>query len=945
MPRRGIIVTLVLFLLSANVLLLVYLGVLKFGAAASGQSLSELRGTITDETGAVIIDALLVLEGNGRGYSTKTDNKGWYRFLAIAPGTYTLTVTAKGFAKHKQEADLTSRRIALINVTLKVFISETLEVKSGAPKISTDPDNNLSSIVLTGKAIQTLPDDQLSMLEVLRRMACPSCRPEDVAIYVDGFRNNDTGRGAHRLPPKVAIEMIRINANPFAAEFSEPGKGRIEITTKPGSDAYHGEAKFDFNDESLNARNAFAPSRPPVQVRNYSGYLSGPAIRNRLDYLAYAGRWEQDENATVNALVIDPNTHMAQPFSTTVLTLSRTTNLTLHLNYLLGKKHTAGVEYGYTLGESLNQAGGLDLPERASKQSSREAVLRFSLTSIFDEHTIGETRLELARRISAAQSLSNQPAILVLDAFNAGGNQSSLFTRNYANSLQLASNLTRIYKKHTFKTGLMADTVALRDMDKSNFGGTFTFGSDFERDVGGNIMVGSDGRPVVITPIENYRRTLLKLPGYGPSQFSIIRGDPTVGLTQWNMGYFLQDDWRISPRLTLSYGLRHDFQTHLKNKLNFAPRAAMAWTPDKQQKSAVRIGTGIFYSAVYSDITLEATKLDGRHQQELTIPNPSFFPEVPARLDGAIASLQTIHRKSADLRSPYLIISTISYERQLPRNLYGSIGYTWQRGVNLLRMRNINAPDSTNVRSLPDRGPILQFESTGTSTRHELLLALRASIGRRVTLFSNYTLSSTHSDTDGAYTAPANSYDLSTEFGYASLDERHNFFIGGTFTLPWGLIVSPYIFVTSGQPFNITTGRDGNGDTLFSDRPAFARLSDPGAVATRFGVFNPTPGPDDWIIPRNFGRGQGRRLVNLNLMKSFTFGLPGAGSRSSPNGSGQKSSSERRRYNLTLSANVENLFNHTNFGEFNGVLTSPLFGRPNHALNARRIQISLGLSF
>jgi hypothetical protein len=664
----------------------------------------------------------------------------------------------------------------------------------------------------------------------------------------------------------------------------------------------------------------------------------GPVIRNRMDFLAYAGRWEEDANEVVHATTIDSTTAQARPFSAAIVTPSRVNNFTIHTNTLVSKKNSFGIEYSYTSENALNQGlqSGLDLPERAFTRSSRENVLRLSFTLIISERTIIDSRLELGHQVLGAQASSASPAVLVLDAFNAGGNQASLFSRNSNDNLQFANNVTHTFQKHTFKMGVRVDRAALRNVDRANFGGTFTFGSDFERDANGNVVLNATGQPVSITPLENYRRTLLGLRGYGPSQFSITRGNDAVGLSQWNVGWFLQDDWRASSRFTLSYGARHDFQTHLDDKLNFSPRVGIALVPDKKQKSTVRVGAGLFYSSVQSDITLKTT----RAIEELRIQRPGFFPNIPTTLDGATVVLPTFYRKASDLKAPYSFIATGSYERQLPLKLYSSIGYTWQRGVNLLRTRIFNTPGAPATGS-GNASPLLQYESTGKSSRHELLLALRGNLGKRVTLFSNYAFSRTRSDTDGPDTAPGNSFNLANEFGYAGNDQRHSFYFGGSMLLPWQISVSPFVLLSSGLPFNITTGRDNNGDTLFTDRPAFAAGGAPNTISTPFGIFNPNPGPGDSIIPRNFGRAPGQAVVSINFTRSFVLGLPARDNRaqqsSKPDG--------RRRYNLMISANIENLFNHTNFAGFNGVLPSPLFGKPNRALSARRVELGLRFSF
>jgi len=925
------------------------------------QDLIELHGVVSDETGAAIVAATVIIEGQDQKSTLQTNEQGQYRIARLKPGSYTLTVNAEGFAAFTSQLQLGAERVSAVNVTLKVTLNEQEEVRDETEKLSTEPDKNLSGITLTGKDLNALPDDPDEMLAVLRQMAGAT---EDATVYVDGFREGG------RLPPKEAIQQIRINSNPFAAQYSEPGFARIEIITKPGTNSYHGSFRFDFNDSALDARNAFAATRPAQQIKSYNGVFSGPIIRNRSDLFFNFERREQDDNQVVNATVLDPTTLQPTHFVQTVQTPRVLTNFAIRSNFLATKTTTFGVWYRHTGSDAMNQGldGGFDLPERGFTQSARDDTLRFSLVSLATEHTVNEFRLELSRRSVNAQALDNQPATIVLDAFSSGSNQSSLSSDVINNNLSFTDDLSYTHNRHVFKFGVRADATRLENVNRANFGGTFTFGADFDRDQTGNPILDAAGKPITITPLEHYRRTLLGLPGYFPSQFAISQGDPFVGFSQWNMAWYAQDDWRLSPNFTLSYGLRHEFETHLQDKLNFAPRLGIAWAPTS--KGTIRAGAGIFYTYLDTGITLDAIRFDGSNQRQLIIDSPTFFPDIPTTFSSATVQQQTIRIKSAGLNAPYAFISTVSYERQLPLKLLGSIGYTFQRGVHLLRTRDINAPDpQTGLRPSPDAGPILQFESTGLSTRNELRVTLRTNVNSRLTLFSNYILSSTHSDTDGAYTAPANSFDLADEYGRASFDQRHRFFVGGSITLPWQMRLSPYLFASSGRPFNITTGRDNNLDTLFTDRPAFASLTDPGAIVTSFGVFNPNPGLGDLIIPRNFGEGPGQLTVNLGFSKTFGFGPPpnaqsgngnrrqnrgGGGGRGAGGGRGDAGGfgggqdswvDSNHRYNLTLSINAQNMINHTNLAGINGVLTSPLFGLPNQALAPRRVDLVLRFNF
>jgi carboxypeptidase family protein len=874
--------------IAATLTLLLFL--MNLGGLAYAQGNIELRGTVLDETKAYLPAVQVVLEdAQGTKRTVQTDDLGRYRFTGLKAGVYTLRVEAEGFAKFVEQLDLTEKRTTSFDVVMKVFISEQLEVKNDAAGISAEPDKNLTAITLTEHDLEALPDDPDELLQRLREMAGAAGGSDEAAIYVGGFRE----RG--RIPPKEAIQMIRINSNPFSAEFSEIGFSRIEIITKPGSDTFHGGFRFNFNDESLNARNAFAPERAPLQSRTWGGNFSGPIIRNRWGFFANVDRRAVDENEVINARVLDPVTLALNPFVTTVLTPQRNFNFDVRSDYLMTKKHTIGFGYRFNRNEARNQGlGPFDLPERAFDREFREHTLRLSFTSIVSEHAVNEMRMQLSRRISSTRAQNDAPAIIVADAFSFGGNQGALFADSTNENLDFTNNLTYTYKKHTIKVGIRTEATHLENINLSNFGGTYTFGTDFERDNLGRVVdakgdpiVSAIQAPVTISALEQYRRVLLGLPGYRPLQFSINRGDPFVGFSQWETGLFVQDDWRVSPRLTLSYGLRQEFQTHLQDKLNTAPRFGLAWVPDKKNKSTIRAGAGIFYNRLDTGITFDTLRNDGLHQQQFVIQSPDFFPNIPDT-SGTSSRRPVIRLKADELNAPYSINATIGYERQLPWKMFGSATYSWFRGIHLLRLRNINAPipgerdsEGRPVVPFPDRGQLLQYESTGLSNRHEMRFGIRTNFSRRFSLFGNYILARTRSDTDGSSAISADPYDLTIEYGRAGNDTRHQVFVGGSFTLPWNLRVSPFVRAVSGRPFNITTGRDDNGDRTINDRPAFASAGDPGAIVTRFGVFNPTPRLGDEIIPRNFGEGPSFVTVDMSISKTFGFGpaqggFPGA---------------------------------------------------------------------
>jgi hypothetical protein len=1017
--KKIISITLSLFLIVANI------STIAFADDEPQSGNIELRGIVADEQNAYIVAAPVVIEdAQGQKFTATTDEKGRYKIANLKPGIYTLTVEIDGFAKFTQQVEI--KRSMEFNVPLKVFISEQVDVKNDSGSISTEPDKNLSATILTPKELEALPDDPDELLETLKNMAGAAGGAGDSAVYLNGFREGG------RIPSKESIQQIKINSNPFSPEFSEPGFTRIEIITKPGTDTFHGGFRFNFNDDFLNARQATATFRAPTQTRAYSANFNGPLIKNRWGFFLDLDRRELDDNAFVNAIILPTDTLVPTPFSTTLLVPSRNTNFSVRSDYLLSKKHTLGLQYRYTNFTRSNQGvGNFDLPERASTSTSTDNTLRFSLTTIATEHTVNEFRVQINRRSFGSSAVNTAPAVFVSEAFNAGGNQSQLFSNNSTDGLEATNDITYTFGKHTIKTGMRAEATKLNNLSRSNFGGSFTFGSDFVRDAQGNILDASGaiirnangipvdpndpGVPVNISSLDLYRNVLAGAPGYRPSQFTINRGDPFIGFTQWEMGWYVQDDWRISPRFSLSYGVRQELQTHLQDKLNIAPRFSLAWVPDKAKKSTIRVGGGVFYSRLETNITSQTIRTDGIHQQNLILARPDFFLNIPSSFTN-VGSRVSTYSKDAELNAPYQMLSTVSYERQLPWKLFGAVSYNWSHGVHLLRARNINAP-LNGVKPLPDQGALFVYESTGKSNRNEVRVNLRTGFSPRFTLFGNYTLAYTRSDVDNL-SSPSDPYNIALDYGRASNDVRHNVFLAGSITTFWNIRLNPFINISSGRPFNITTGRDINNDTVFTDRPSFANAGDPGAIATAYGVFNPNPLSGDEIIPRNFGDGPGQVNVSLGISRTFGFGpaignFPGmsaangnqgnnqqggnqqGGNRGNRGGNNQQSGQNntamgqamnqigaamargggapggpggggqggggfgggggmmrgggfggpRTKYSLTVDLRANNLFNHTNYSFYNGVLTSPFFGRANITGQPRRIEASLRFGF
>src|SRR5688572_16968056 len=469
----------------ASTLLLLVLGCTVPRVVA--QTAVEVRGVVTDETGGLIVGAAVTLTGErGTKTSATTNQEGRYRVVTGSPGKMTLTVEATGFALSTRTITVAGAGSTTIDVKLRVAINEVVDVRGGLVGVSLDSEQNLSGIRLSGRALEALPDDPESLLQALRMLAASAgTRPDLVTFYVDGLPLTQ------RVPPKDVIQSVRINANPFSAEFAEPGASRVEILTKPASEHYHGNGRIDFNDARMNSANLFEPNRASYQTRTYEGYIGGPILRNRWGFLAYGGRWDQDDNVVVNATTVDPATLQPESLRLNVPVPTRTTSYALKTDVQVMQNHTAAVEYG--LNDQVRQTAGLqsgfDLPERAYNGDSREETASLWVTSA-SPSVLNELRARVSRNQVVDRAVTTTPAVLVLEAFNAGGNQDALHREDTAERMRVTNVTTLAGAAHSIRVGAQVDVVRLTQIDRANFNGTFTFGSDVLRDASGNPVAG-----------------------------------------------------------------------------------------------------------------------------------------------------------------------------------------------------------------------------------------------------------------------------------------------------------------------------------------------------------------------------------------------------------------------------------------------------------------------
>ena len=775
-----------------------------------------------------------------------------------------------------------------------------------------------------------------------------------------------------------------------------PGWGGIEIYTQPGSDKFHGGVNFNFNDESLNSRNPYAPRRAPYQQRALNGNLTGPIIPKRASFAFYFGRYASDGNSIINATILDPVTLKPALFNQTLVTPQKNFYVSLRGDLKINKKHTLVGNFDYgQFSQNPQGVGGFSLPSRAYRGSRNNYTLQLTETAIINEKTINETRLQISHNIFRQRASTALPALNVADSFFGGGAQIGSAS-NQQDRVELQNFTSWSTGKHFLKIGGRLRNVRIKSISPSNFGGTYTFAGGTGPSLDANDQIIPGGATIEISSLERYRRTLvfqkqnltaaqIRSLGGGATQFSIAGGNPEAGVNQTDISLYVQDDWKLRPNFTISPGLRYENQNNISSNLNFAPRIGFAWSPSfgskkktppvtnskdakattppkpagpSQSKTVVRGGIGIFYNRIYEDLTLQAHRFNGLNQQQFVVTDPSvldLFPVIPeiALLD-TFAQPQTRRLISSHLAPGYSLRSSLSLEHQVSKNFRFTVTYSHGQTLRALRTVNINAPlagtfdpavPTSGVRPLgQSAGNILEYESNGRSRFDSLSLSANGKL-MKVDFWTNYSLNRTHSTDNGTSGSPFDPYDFSQEWGRAPYDIRHRFFGGASYQTRSGFNVNTFIVASSGAPFNITTGHDTNGDTFFTERPAFATdLNKPGIIITPLGAFDPNPVAGQQIIPRNFGRGPGFLSVNFGVGKTIKFGkaipakTPPAAANAgvvTPAGS-QKPPAKpqiQRPYALAFSIYASNALNHTNRGSPVGNMASPYFLKTNGPSN------------
>lgn len=907
-------------------------------AAFAQTPLGGVRGTVTDPSGAIVPSASVRITSSDEGSKSATSGSdGVFALDHLLPGRYSISITVAGFAPAAiNDIAVYGGKVTPANVMLQLPVDkQEVHVGDQGVSVDTSPDNNVSAIVIKGKDLDALSDDPDELQNELTALAGPSAGPSGGQIYIDGFTGG-------QLPPKSSIREIRINQNPFSAQYDKLGYGRIEILTKPGTDKLHGMFMLNGNDSSFNSLNPFVTNEPPYYSLFTVGNLSG-ALSKNASWFANAFYRDNQSNSIVNAVILDSN---GKPYNYTdaVSNPQSRVDISPRFDFQLGTQNTLSVRYLFDRQtETDSGVSQFALQSQAYNVQNHENTLQVSDTQILSDKVVNETRFQYTRDRNNQIAQNNDPTITVQGAFTGGGsNQGTV--RDNQDRYELQNYTTASLGRQALNFGARLRLTRDSSYSTSGFNGNYIFPS-----------------------ITAYQAGT-------PSEYDVTAGTPGAKVDLFDAGLFFQDDYRARPNLTLSFGLRFEAQNRISDHADLAPRLSFAWAPAGNNghpaKTVIRGGYGWFYDRFSSTYVLDAVRQNGINQQQYVVKNPDFTQASPS--SSTLASLSsvapTIYNLAPDLRASLNMQAALGIEHQFGKVATASVTYINSHGVHQYLSDNMNAflpgtydqETGTGVRPNGINENIYQFQSGGLYNQNQLMFnySVRA---KRVSLFGFYMLNWAKADTSGATYFPSNQFDPHADYGRATFDVRSRFLLGGNIQAPFGISLSPFLVADSGTPFNITVGEDLNGDNQYNDRPSFATPGSANSVTTSYGTFALDPAAEAARIPYNLGNGPGQLSMNLRASKSFGIGprvAQGAGASAGgpsggpppgggpggggppggglgPRGLSASGGPPRldqelpRRYSLTFSAMGRNIFNNVNLAQPVGVLESPLFGKSN----------------
>jgi hypothetical protein len=887
-----------------------------------------LQVTVLDETRGVLPGATVTLAGIEASNKAAvippaaTTPQGQVRFENLAPGRYTIRAEFSGFqTRTLPDIRIRSGENKQVLVLPIDRLMSSVTVERDRQVAASERDVTFGT-VMTREQIDALSDDP----DELRRQLLDIAGP-DAKILIDSFEGRD-------LPPKALIKSIRVTRDQFAPEVHFAGEVRIEILTQPGIGPIRGNLRSGYYDSVFDGENPLTNQTPASQSWQYGVGLNGTLISQRASFnVNFNG---QDSYSTPVLYAATPVGQIARDslvrspadnyFYNGGIDYALTRDQVLRFNFQ-GSKFSRG-NIGF---------GQYDLAERAYTTKDTSFGIFVQQNGPIGRRFVLNTRLSVFGSDSEARSAVEAQTIIVNDSFTSGGAQRSGGT--HARNYWLNSDLDYVRGIHSIRTGVEMQVGDYRTDANSNYLGTYVFES-----------------------LEAFEART-------PRSYSRRIGDPRLSYSNVQGGAYIQDDIKIRKNFTLTGGVRYEAQTHVPDKLNFAPRAGFTWAPWKTGKTTLRGSWGIFYDWLATGTYLQTLQVDGLRQRELNIVDPTF-PD-PGDVGVSPPTNRYLLAERRDMAYSQRLSAGIA--QTITRRFNTNILYTYGYRYALLTGRNLNTPID-GERPDPTFANVVLATADAWGRQHNVNASLNLNLGplppagggpaggpgggmvmmggggggpvmimmggpgggastgprfvwnRGLSLSGFYTYGRNFDNTDGPFAIPSSIF-LADEWGPSPFDRRHNTHIAITSTALRNLSVRVGVSGSSSPPLTIRTGTDDNGDLVFNDRPAG--------------------------VGRNSERTVSTWNTSANLGYSFTLGkktvTSGGGVQISGGPAGltvnPTAAQTTPRYRLNVSVNINNLWNQPAYAGFSGIMTSDFFLKPTQANNLRRISFNTNVSF
>ena len=898
---------------------------LAFHRQAAAQT-GELRGSVVDPSGAVVPKAQIKLLHRSEILQTQSNPEGRYSIRTQAPRTYTVKVSAQGFAPLTiQGISLESGHVKELNLPLEIAAShEVVTVNAQIHSVGVNSDQNSSALVFKGTDLNALSDNPDELQAELQQLAGAAAGPNGGEIYIDGFAGG-------QLPPKSSILEIRVNQNPFSSEYDRVGYGRIEIITKPGSEKFHGNIAGYGNTSATNSANPLLPMTPDYDLYSYSGFISGPLSKNSSFFFSglYVKKESQNVVDAVNPLNTAASITQAVPNPSSVMVLNP------RFDVQVGRHMLTFRDYLYKSTEAGAGVGALNLAQQAVTVKDEENTFQFGDNFLVGPHMLNELHLQWRHVRTDLKPTFFTPTIIVSGAFIGGGPSAGVL-QDHLEVFELQDNATASVGNHTLRFGIRARANLDTNYSTAGSNGTYSFGS-----------------------VADYL-------AFQPSQYTAtVINRPLARTLVLDGAAFFQDDWRIKPNFMLGLGVRYEDQNWIHDHTNWAPRVALAWSPGRPSsspaKTVIRAGYGWFYErftvpssfssmggAPYIIQTLHDNQIN---QQSYVVSNPPFYdptaPQQPSSITASGSAVPSYHSIDPHFHAALDMQAGAGVDQQLTSHWTANITYLYTQGAHQYMSNNVTAP-AFNPATYTITGatpPVYnyQFQSGGVFKQHQVVFTSSVQT-RRFILNGSYTFNIAKSDTQGVDLFPSIAQNPGLDYGRATFGVRHRVTVMNSYTAPFGFVFASLVTAQSGTPYNLTTGYDLTGNNQFNARPAYGVCGAPGVVSTRYGCLDTNPsGKGERMVPFGVGLGPANALLDVRVSKTFGIGPRMETESGGATLSGDDSVSDRgigsggaaiklnagapRRYTLTLVAGGSNILNIVNLSPPNGVLISPIFGK------------------